>query len=42
MKKPRKTKKKIKTCFHVCVKEKKNEFVGLYPTFLAQEITRDN
>ena len=28
-------------CFHIFLEEKKNEPVGLYPTFLAQEITRD-
>ena len=37
----KKTKNKIKTCFHICLEEKKNETVGLYLTFLAQEITRD-
>ena len=34
--------KKSKTCFHICLEEKKNETVGLFPTFLAQGITRDN
>ena len=32
---------KSKTCFHICLEEKKNETVGLFPTFLAQGITRD-
>ena len=27
--------------FHIYLEEKKNEIVGLYPTFLAQEITQD-
>ena len=34
--------KESKTCFHICLEEKKNETVGLFPTFLAQGITRDN
>ena len=34
--------KKIKTCFHICLEEKKNETAGLFPTFLAQGITWDN
>ena len=29
-------------CFHICLEEKKNETVGLFPTSLAQEITRYN
>ena len=28
-------------CFHICLEGKKNETVGLFLTFLAQEITRD-
>ena len=32
---------KIETCFHISLEEKKNETVGLYSTFLAQDITRD-
>ena len=32
---------KVKTCFHICLVEKKNETVGLLPTFLAQGITGD-
>ena len=27
--------------FHICLEEKKNETIGLFPTFLAQGITRD-
>ena len=37
----RQKKKKNETCFDICLEEKKNETVGLIPTFLAQEITRD-
>ena len=33
-------KKKVKRVF-ICLAEKKNETVGLFPTFLAQGITRD-
>ena len=40
-KKKKKKKKESKTCFHICLEEKKNETVGLFPTFLAQGITRD-
>ena len=32
---------KSKTFFHICLEEMKNETVGLFPTFLAQGITRD-
>ena len=32
---------KIKTCFRTCLEEKKNETVGLFPTFLAQGIMQD-
>ena len=28
-------------CFHICLEERHNEIVGLYPTVLAQEITWD-
>ena len=38
---PLKINKKIKTYFHICLEEKKNETVGIFPTFLAQGITRD-
>ena len=38
---PQKKKKKIKTWVHISLEEKKNETVGLFPTFLAQGITRD-
>ena len=27
--------------FHICLKEGQNETVGIYPTFLAREITQD-
>ena len=37
----KKKKKKVKRVF-ICLGEKKNETVGLFPTFLAQGITRDN
>ena len=40
--KKKKDKEKIKTCFYICLEEKKNETVGLFPTFLAQGITQDN
>ena len=33
--------KKIKKCFHIYLDGKNNENVGLYPTFLVQEITRN-
>ena len=34
--------KQIKRVFmYVCLKETQNETVGLFPTFSAQEITRD-
>ena len=36
-----KNKIKSKTCFHICLEEKKHETVRLFPTFLAQGITRD-
>ena len=36
-----KNKIKRKMCFHICLEEKKSKTVGLYPTFLAQGITRD-
>ena len=39
---PQKNKQKSKMRFHICLEEKKNETVGLFPTFLAQGITRDN
>ena len=29
-------------CLHICLEEKKNETAGLFPTFLAQGIMRDN
>ena len=32
---------KIKTHFHICLDEKKNETAGLYPSFLAHKITWD-
>ena len=35
-----KKKKNVKRVF-ICLGERKNETVGLFPTFLAQEITRD-
>ena len=28
-------------CFHMCLQEKKKKTRGLYPTTLAQDITRD-
>ena len=34
-------KKYIKTFFLLCLEEKKNESVGLYDKFLAQEINND-
>ena len=40
-KKDKKKTKKIKTCFHICLEEKKNETAGLFPTFLSQGITQD-
>ena len=40
-KKKQKKYKKIKKCFHIYLEENKNETVGLFPTFLAQGITRD-
>ena len=36
----KKKKKNVKRVF-ICLGERKNETVGLFPTFLAQEITRD-
>ena len=38
----KKKKRKSKTCFHICLEEKKNEAVGLFPTFLDQGITREH
>ena len=38
---PQEKKKKSKTCFHICLEEKKNETVGLFPIFLAPGITQD-
>ena len=37
----KKKKKKSKACFHICLEEKKNATVGLFPTFLAQGIMPD-
>ena len=37
----KKKEKKSKTCFHISLEEKKNETAALFPSFLAQGITRD-
>ena len=37
-----KTESVNKTCFHIWLEEQKNEAASLFPTFLAQRITRDN
>ena len=41
IKKKKKKKKKMLKRVFICVGEKKNETVGLFPKFLAQGITRD-
>ena len=40
-KKKKNKEKKVKHVFIYGLEEKKNETVGLFPTFLAQGITRD-
>ena len=37
----KKKKKEVKTCFYICLEEKKNETVCHFPTFLGQGITLD-